>query len=301
MNPHRALLEWRRATARFARASIGDVVASHLRALAYHVAGPARFEPDRSGRAERVVVTLSTTPRRAAHLLPTLRSLLAQTVAADRIVLALPRSSRRDGSPYPAAADLGLPAGVEVLDCVDEGPATKLLPALAAEPAARLVVVDDDVVYPADFLATLLAAHRAAPAAVVGYRGVRLEAGVDFADATHLFATAVAAPTAVDVLFGTWGYLVPPGALDATVGDFSAAPDAVRNVDDIWISGHLARRGVPRMVVPARSYPIETIATLMGSLTGGVNRSGDNDRLAIALFAEAWGGDRRNHTEDGEC
>ncbi len=286
----RALLEWRRATARLRRVSLGRLVTAHLRTLALHVAaGPRAFTPDRSGRRERLVVTLTTTPRRARHLGPTLRSLLAQSVAADRIVLALPAATRRDGTPYPEPATLNLPAGVEVLACADEGPATKLLPALAAEPTAALVVIDDDVIYPSDFLETLLAAHRAAPSAVVGYRGVELAPGVAFGELTHVFATAVARPTPVDVLFGTWGYLVPPGALDGAVADFSGAPEAVRWVDDVWISGHLARRGVPRMVVPAAMYPIETASTLRGSLTGGVNRSGENDRLAVAHFADDWG------------
>jgi len=284
----RACLEYRRAVARFAAVTPGRLAAGYARALRLHWRGPQRFAPNNSARATRLVVTLSTTPRRARRLLPALRSLIDQSVAADRIILALPRVSRRDATPYPEPAELGLPEGVDVLRCSDEGPATKLLPALREEAAACLVVVDDDVVYPRDFLATLLAAHEAAPGAVVGYRGVALEPDVAFAQLPHVFATALRTPRPVDVMFGTWGYLVPPGALDGSVADFSSAPDGVRNVDDVWISGHLARRGAARLVVPASMYPIETLATLAGSLTGDVNVTGDNDRAAVALFAGDW-------------
>jgi hypothetical protein len=144
------------------------------------------------------------------------------------------------------------------------------------------------VIYPVDFVATLLAAHRADPHAALGMRGWRLHQGTDGRDLLHVFATGIAAPTNVDVLLGTWGYLIPPGALDAAVHDFTGYPPEVRWVDDIWISGHLARRGVPRRVIPARGLPIETPASNRAALTFSLNRCGRNDRLAIEAFAPWW-------------
>lgn len=290
MTQSRLRREIERARARFRHVSLGDALANYIRALKLHMMpAPAAVLPNGPEVAIGVVVTLTTTPARARYLAPTLRSLLDQDLKAERIVLALPRVSARDGTPYPAPAELGLPEGIEVLPCKDIGPATKLLPALLAAPEAVLLVVDDDVVYPRDFIRTLLSAHQHMPGTVIGYRGVCLEDGVRFGDLPHVFASAQAVPRAVDILFGTWGYLVPPGALDAAVHDFSAAPAGVRNVDDVWISGHLARRGVKRCVIPASSFPIETLAALRGALTGGINRSGENDALAIHFFADAWG------------
>jgi hypothetical protein len=92
----------------------------------------------------------------------------------------------------------------------------------------------------------------------------------------------------VDVLFGTWGYLVPPGTLDTAVHDLADHPEHLRWVDDVWISGHLARRGVPRLVVPANEVPIETGNSRRQALTDGPNRSGENDRRAIEMFAADW-------------
>lgn len=288
MNGRRLMVELQRAADRLTNVGAGRLVMDYIRAARFHLGGPKVFAADRSGRPERLVVTLSTTPSRARHLLPTLRSLIDQTLAANRIVLALPRTSRRDGAPYPDPAELQLPDGVEILACEDQGPATKLLPALAAEPAARLIVVDDDVVYPRDFLATLLSAHRAWPDAAIGYRGVVVDPSVAFRDLPHIFATAVNEPRPVDILFGTWGYLLPPAALDRAVADFSGRPEAVRSVDDIWISAHLALRGIERRVASAAMYPIETLSTLRGSLTGGINRSGENDQIALSLFSDLW-------------
>lgn len=238
-------------------------------------------------RAERVVIALTTVPERAGALRRVLSSLLDQSEPADRIVLALPRTSLR-GAAYPDPAGLGLPAGVDVIRCEDAGPATKLLPALKLEPEAVLIVVDDDVVYPRTLVETLLAAHRERPHAALGLRGVRLVEGAPFHTLDHVFATGVSVAAPVDILFGTWGYLVPPGTLGEGVHDLASAPDPVRWVDDVWVSGHLARAGVPRYVVPACELPLETRASRVAALTYGINSSGENDETAIRLFSADW-------------
>lgn len=236
-------------------------------------------------RPERLVVTLTTIPSRAGTLGVTLRSLLDQSVTADRIVVAWPDRCLRSGEAYP---DPSLPQGVELIRCRDEGPATKLLGALKQEADAVLVVVDDDVIYPRDFLATLLDAHRADRKAAHGWRGWQLEAGRDPRDLRHVFATGIRQPVDVDILLGTWGYLLPPGALDDAVHDFADWPSELRWVDDVWISGHLARRGVRRSVVVGRGLPIDRTAGRCDALTAGVNRTGRNDQLAIDAFRPWW-------------
>ncbi|MDP3898989.1 MAG: hypothetical protein Q8Q62_20145, partial [Mesorhizobium sp.] len=82
--------------------------------------------------------------------------------------------------------------------------------------------------------------------------------------------------------------LLPPHVLGEAVHDYSDAPPQVRFVDDVWVSGHLARVGVPRFVVRADELPLETAASLRAALTSGVNRSGENDEIALKLFAGDW-------------
>lgn len=276
--------ELRRGLGRFLRvaplALAGDL--SRAWRLCRHDPLPRPMPP----RAERVIVALTTIPARTGRIAPALRSLVDQTRPADRVLLAYPDRTWREGIPYPPPPPL--PPGVELMPCADEGPATKLLPALAAEPEAAIIVADDDVIYPVNFVETLLEAHRADPAAALGLRGVALDDDTDPRMWDHVLATAIRAPVAVDILFGTWGYLVPPGAFDDAVFDFTGYPPALRFVDDVWVSGHLARRGIARRVVPARHLPIETGASPVSALTLGPNRSGENDRAAIAAFAEWW-------------
>lgn len=279
--------ELKRATSRFRNISLAGLASTLWRAASLHL-GHFRPSPtDRASRTEHVVVSLTTIPGRAHRLRPALLSILDQSEPADRIVLALPGHTR-SGESYPEPAGLNLPAGVDIVRCDDDGPATKLLPALRLWPDSVVVAVDDDVVYPRGFLETLLKEHRNRPDAALGYRGVRLDGGMPFLALDHVFASAVVATTPVDVLFGTWGYLVPPGSLDAAVHDFTEAPAQVRWVDDVWISGHLARAKIPRFVVRSRDLPIETATSFKLALTAGINRTGENDEIALKHFADDW-------------
>lgn len=256
-----------------------------VRAARLNVAAPrprAVAPPGRT-RVARLVVSMTSIPARAKWLQPALRSVVDQQEPPDRVVLAWPWRSRT-GEPYPPPPRV--PAGVEVLRCDDCGPATKLLPVLRAEPDAVIVAVDDDVVYPLDFLGCLMAGHSRHPEAAVGLRGWRIPA--DLAWPEHVFATGIRSSAQVDVLMGTWGYLVPPGALDAAVHDFTGWPPEVRWADDVWISGHLARRGIERFVVPATGLPLETIGSSIASLSGGRNANGSNDHAAIDAFVRWW-------------
>jgi hypothetical protein len=88
----------------------------------------------------------------------------------------------------------------------------------------------------------------------------------------------------VNILLGTWGYPIPPGTFDAAVHDLTDWHPGIRRVDDIWISGHLARLRVERLIVPATGLPLETRASRKASLSKGPNRSGDNDRAALEAF-----------------
>lgn len=282
-SPYRALRrDVRRALFRFRYTTPFSVTRDVTRSirLLRHDPMPRTLTP----RPERIVVSMTTIPERASKIAPALRSLLDQSCPADRVLLAWPSPAKQGTCPKQSR----LPCGVEVFPCEDQGPATKFLAAHAVEPRAAIVVVDDDVIYPADFLATLLDAHRLEPMTALGWRGWRLQPGVDPRDFDHVFATSVREATPVDVLLGTWGYLIPPGALDEAVHDFRGWPSELRFVDDVWISGHLARRGIARRVVPARGLPIETAASSISALTNGPNRSGHNDRVGIQAFSAWW-------------
>ncbi len=130
----------------------------------------------------------------------------------------------------------------------------------------KIVVVDDDRIYPANLIADLEAAADRLGDAAVGFSGWVVPADLTDRPTTLLTNIAMTPPVPirarrlrsfrpVDMLQGLSGYLVRPRFFDlAELTDYSNAPEAAFFVDDVWIS---ALCKVPKYVVPAprAGYP----------------------------------------------
>jgi hypothetical protein len=144
------------------------------------------------------------------------------------------------------------------------GPVTKFIPTWQQErhmPDTRLIIVDDDGVYPYRLIEQLISWSQRMPDAALGCSGVAVPAGmkpssVIFSRQTWLqdlryTSFSSDALARVDYLFGYAGVLVKPRFFDAAVTDYSAAPKQAFFDDDVWLGGHMARRGIDRWVIPA--------------------------------------------------
>ena len=207
------------------------------------------------------VVSLTSIPSRLPLIERTLKSLMRQVLAPRRIVLNLPRFSRRENAAYEAPAFLDGIQAVSIRWCEDLGPSTKLLPTLAEEAAdTPIIVVDDDRIYPPNLVADLTAAAEADPDSAFGMSGWVVPA--DFVDRpTSVWSNLCMLPPApvrarrlmkpmrVDVVQGFSGYLVRPRFFDLKeVSDYAGAPPEALFVDDVWISAHCM---TTRFVIPA--------------------------------------------------
>lgn len=210
----------------------------------------------------RNIITLTTIPPRFASVLPTLRSLAAQDADISQVILTLPRTyQRRNFDPVPLPP---LPDGVEILHTdTDLGPATKILPVLKAHQGqdVRLIYCDDDRIYHRDWAARLIAQSDARPGMCIADVGdpvaaMDLRAHWDVPLHHRLNALSLGLygkphrrrvrrliPDAgpVDIAKGYGGVLVRPDFLDDAA---FRIPDSYWAVDDIWLSGHMARLGV---------------------------------------------------------
>lgn len=249
----------------------------------------------RPGR-QRVVVGLTTLPSRIDHLRPTLAALLDQSEPADELVVVLPPRSLREDRDYVVPPWLEAAEAITVLRTPrDEGPASKLLPLLRRErdPDTLLVAVDDDVLYPRDFLQTLLAAHERDPDAALGFRGWDLPPSMDWHETRTLYGPSQESARDVDVLTGTWGLAVRPGFFDDEVHSREGWPSEAFTVDDIWFSGHLAKRGVQRVLVPCSVPPLTRRVAKKSSLSEMENADGEHNNVVIAAFKPWWEASRR--------
>ncbi|GAB4815543.1 hypothetical protein N2152v2_002589 [Parachlorella kessleri] len=233
--------------------------------------GPSPAQGSRSSSSSKgvnITIALTTVPQSAAYIRLVLSSLLDQTVPPDRILLGLQQSVDA------GTLELwqGLHSKVQVVRFrEDHGPAMKYIPAVQAlrnDPAALVIVVDDDKVYPPTLVEDLLAAHSRQPAAAVGCRGWRAPPSCTYT--AQSLCGAGAAGCAMELTISEYGHRLGPGenrTVDVLTGsDAYAFRPAVfagndslwtfpskelreaARMDDVWISGHLAQRGVPRLV-----------------------------------------------------
>ena len=189
------------------------------------------------GLSTQVIVTLTSFPPRFPMLSKTLKSLLDQQTAADRVVLWL---AHEDLEKLPQSVLALREHGLEVRGCKDTRSYKKLIPALAEWPDATLVTADDDVYYPHDWLSGLIATAKLHPDAVIGMRAHMAKVTDDGALNSYAqweLATSANAPRKTnECLFptGVGGILYPPGSLHPDVCDEKQFMSLCPNGDDIW-------------------------------------------------------------------
>src|SRR5438094_893500 len=243
----------------------------------------------------RVIASLTTVPERIGNLGPTIRSLLRQTRPPDEIVLAVPKFSIREQRPYEVPEYVSRLPRLRILHCRrDWGPATKFIPIVREELAAArgdtlIMVVDDDRVYPRDALETYLHYNKQLPDGALCFRGAAMPRTLDWRYARMIKASELRQPEAVAVITGCGSYLIQPRFFDESLWDYSRAPRGAFYMDDIWISGCLARRNVKRYVVPASAMMRSVLRQRQTlSLHDVPNGRQYNNNETIAFFGGAW-------------
>jgi len=252
-----------------------------------------------------LIISLSSTPARFAKIGPTLETLAAQ--CADMVCLYVPQDYRRFPDWDGTLPDV--PGGVKIRRCAkDLGPATKILPA-AKEFAGQdvdLLYADDDQIYADGWARSFLTLQDQHPGAVICQSGW----DVDGASIRDLQPRAVRrwritdiefqlrylwqdfvkgrsqiAPARrvfkrsgyVDVAEGRCGVLVSPDMFDTSFYDI---PKALWAVDDVWLSGKLAAKGIALWCEAGfydpRESEAEAYAPLVKSVIDGADRDAAN-------------------------
>lgn len=250
-----------------------------------------------------VVVSLTTIPDRIHLILPTLRSLFTQTVSPSAIYLNIPYYSRRQGRSYTIPEKLKGFRQVKIIRTEqDWGPATKFLPLLEKlPPDSRVIVVDDDQIYSRRLVETYVRYSHQYPDAALGLAGWLVPERFCHTQRkpiegarTRLLdrpPNVCKRPKSVDILQGASSYLIRPRFLTNAVFQYQDAPLAAFFADDVWISGHLARNRVLRLVIPgdfqyARILSLLMLKTL--SLSSAENHDGRNNQILYEFFQKDW-------------
>lgn len=183
----------------------------------------------------RLVVSLTSYPRRFAHLRWTLECLLSQSVSADDIILWIAEADR---AALPANVTRLQEQGLSIRVCADLHSYKKIIPTLTEYPDAFIVTADDDVYYDSDWLQTLEAEALANPGVVIAHRvhQIRLDAAGMPRPYEEWERDPERRGAAWDIFpTGIGGVLYPPGAFAAPIDDASLFQTLCPHGDDIWL------------------------------------------------------------------
>lgn len=238
---------------------------------------------DKSKILQNVVISFTCTPVRIYKIWPTINSMLLQSQLPSKIYLWIPKHFKRFSNTgidkIPTFLKNNPLIQIEFIE-KDWGPATKLLPCLEKfkhQPDTKIIVIDDDRIYPKNFVKDLVRYSQQYPCQGISIAGVIMENG-QRNEYTH---TDIVQKT--DVILGYQGYLVKPQFFSAVIFDYpDDCPEAFFE-DDVWISGHLKRNNVSCLMVPSQQ---STQSWLMGNvLSHGLCMNENKDKTN---FMKTW-------------
>jgi len=181
--------------------------------------------------------------------------------------------------------------GLEILACPDYGPHKKQFPyASAGAPhTLPLVIGDDDVFYPRGWLAGLVAAARAEPALVHGYRAHRITlTGDALAPYAQWLPAPDLSPSYAVVCTGVGGIIYPPALLDALAAEGEGFLAVAPRADDVWVHAVSVRAGIRTQQIPSRRRDLDAIpGTQRGTLQSVNVKAGGNDAQIAAAYGPA--------------
>ncbi|MEO1158935.1 MAG: hypothetical protein AAFW74_00575 [Pseudomonadota bacterium] len=187
--------------------------------------------------ANDIVVSLTSFPARFGKLQNCIKSLLGQRLRPAKIVLYLINEECRGiALPETLTRLQGACFEIRFVD-TNVRSLNKLYHALADFPDHTIVTCDDDKLYPANLLETLMAAHTRFPGCVVCNRSREIVVDENGRLAPYRSWPMVntVQPSMSLLPMGVGGVLYPPGCLDSRVRDMQLFLQLCPSADDLWL------------------------------------------------------------------
>ncbi len=199
-------------------------------------------------RTPKIIVSLTSFPERMYEIHYTLYSLLTQKVKPDEVVLWLAEEQFPNGEQDIPEVVLNMKKnGLTIKWCNDLRSYKKLIPSLKEFPDDIIVVVDDDVYYPNDWLEKLYKQHLKTPKCVIGHRGHKImlnDAGHPKPYRQWKRNSTLLKASYRHFMTGCGGVLYPPHSLYKDVDNIELFQKLAPFADDIWFWAMSVLNGV---------------------------------------------------------
>jgi hypothetical protein len=201
-------------------------------------------------QGNELIVSFTTYSKRIHDVHLVIESIGQQTYKADRIILWLDETEFSE-STIPLILKQQMRRGLEVRFCENLRSYKKLFPTLSTEPQSDVITIDDDFLYPHDFIELLMAEAQTNPDTVIGIRShtMRLENGQLLPYKQWTFESSHIDNGPFTFLTTGAGTLFPAGLLPTEMADSSLYLDLSPSADDVWINLMCVKAGIKRIKI----------------------------------------------------
>lgn len=182
-----------------------------------------------------IIISLTTYGTRAYSVYLTITSLIHQTIKANKIILWLSETEFNDKS-IPLTLKKLKEYGLEIHYCDDIKSYKKIIPTLSLYPKSDIITVDDDIIYPVDFIEKLISAHLNNPNKVCFTRGCKITFGKNGEILPYeKWKNPTNAQSMLNIPTGVGGILYPENCFHHDVTKKNIFMDICPNADDLWL------------------------------------------------------------------
>lgn len=243
----------------------------------------------------RLIVSLTSYPKRMYDIHLCLYSLLTQNLKPDKIILWLAEEQFPHRlKDVPKKVRELKKFGLEIKWCSDLKSYKKLIPALQQYPDAYIVTADDDIYYPENWLRGLWETQQQTGASMVAHRchEVAFEGDSFLPYAKWLKCIEREAPSYTNFMTGAGGILYAPGCFHPDIMNVARFQELCPHGDDIWFWSMALLNGT-KIAIPPQPYknlvytnPEREVNANDDGTLFAVNGAGGNDvQLANVLAA----------------
>lgn len=199
-------------------------------------------------RTPKIIVSLTSYPKRIKTVHLTINTLLSQTLKPDKIILWLSEEEFHNKNKDLPEDLLQLEAlGLTIKWCENLKSYKKLVPALTEYPNDIIITVDDDLYFENDTLESLYNSYLQHPEDIHVHRVMRVKTGkkdelIPIPSRKHFYLT-YENPSFLNQLMGGSGCLFPPNCLHKDVLNITKIKSLIPTHDDVyfWVMAVLNR------------------------------------------------------------
>lgn len=253
-----------------------------------------KFGLNKKNRNQKIIVSLTSYPKRINTIWLTIETLLRQSTKPDEVILWLAESQFENGLNSLPENLLRLQGrGLTIRFCEDLRSHKKYYFALQEFPNDLVVLADDDMFYPRDTIQKLMRMHKKWPEDICCITSQVME------PAFCAVPSKWRNPHLVEVLehsdkiqaYTGSGTLIPPGALPGDIFRTDIFQELCPHADDLWIAFHAHRSGIKLTTLKKwRPFPITIYGTSEGSLYY-INGEGNQNDVQWQNLLDYYGAD----------